>query len=96
MAQALNFDKALQKALCERLRGYSWFQRWQADKHSIVDVAGFKGRKLTEDQIEGRSPSVVVEVELKKDNPVENVVKIWNWGEDRNKNSKRISFVHAF
>jgi hypothetical protein len=40
-------------------------------------------------------PRVLVEVELKKDNPVENVVKIWLWA-DRRKNKKPILFLHAF
>jgi hypothetical protein len=50
-----------------------------------VDVAGLKGK----------SPRVLVEVELKKDNPVENVVKIWRWANGE-KNRKHILFIHAF
>jgi hypothetical protein len=38
---------------------------------------------------------VLVEVELKKDNPVENVVKIWRWAHE-NKIRMPILFVQAF
>ena len=97
MAQALNFDEKLQQALCDRTNGYTWVPAWRADKRSIVDVAGFEGEGFDRDELKGKIPSVLVEVELKKDNPVENVVKIWRWA-DRNKNkkAKRITFLHAF
>jgi hypothetical protein len=96
MTQALNFDEKLQQALTDRTRGYTWVQPWRADKRSIVDVAGFKGEALDGDELKGKIPCVLVEVELKKDNPVENVVKIWHWAARRHKNAKRILFLHAF
>ncbi|HYL87017.1 MAG TPA: hypothetical protein VE263_22530 [Candidatus Angelobacter sp.] len=96
MAQALIFDKKLKQALDDSTRGYTWVQPWRADKRSIVDVAGFEGEGLDGDELEGKTPCVLVEVELKKDNPVENVVKIWHWAADRNRKAKRILFLHAF
>jgi hypothetical protein len=96
MAMALNFDEKLQEALSRRAPEYTWVQPWRADKRSIVDVAGFKGRKLDKNKLDGKIPSVLVEVELKKDNPVENVVKIWHWGAARDKKATRILFLHAF
>jgi len=98
MAQALNFDKKLQQALKIRTRGYTWVPAWHADKRSIVDVAGFEGEDLKGDDLKGKIPCVLVEVELKKDNPVENVVKIWHWADcdKRNKKVRRILFLHAF
>ena len=45
--------------------------------------------------MEGEFPRVVVEVEIKKDNPVENLVKIWRWATDE-KMTGRIFFIQAF
>jgi hypothetical protein len=97
MAQALNFDKKLRQALKDRTHGYTWVRAWRADERSIVDVAGFEGEWL-EDELEGKTPCVLVEVELKKDNPAENVVRIWRWADrnKRDKKAKRILFLHAF
>ncbi len=64
---------------------YKWVTAWFADARSKVDVAGLKGK----------IPCVLVEVELKKDNPVENVVKIWRWA-DHKRVAKRVLFLHAF
>ena len=85
MAYAPNFDKKLKQTLDKVAPKYNWMTAWHADRRSTVDVAGLKGK----------DPSVLVEVELKKDNPVENVVKIWLWAKDKKK-TKRILFFQAF
>lgn len=85
MAYSLNFDETLRKTLAELAPEYTWEAGWVADERSRVDVAG----------LNGKIPRVLVEVELKKDNPVENVVKIWRWAA-RSKKRKTIVFFHAF
>jgi len=52
----------------------------------FVDVVGMVGPR--------KHPSVLVEVELHREDPVSNVVKIWKWAED-NKPGKTV-FFHAF
>jgi hypothetical protein len=83
----MSYAKQFERKLCRALKGttskkYCWFTGHPLDRHSIVDVAGL---------IDG-IPSVLVEVELKKDNPVENVVKIWGWA----RSTKPISTARLF
>lgn len=85
MAYSLNFDDKLKEALEEAAPQYQWDTGWNADERSRVDVVGMKAS----------AARVLVEVELKKDNPVENVVKIWNWAKDKRK-THPILFVQAF
>src|ERR1700756_3195618 len=60
---------------------------WSADGHRWkVGVAGLSKHG---------EPRVLIEVELKKDNPVENVVKIWRWARNEKK-KPRILFLQAF
>jgi hypothetical protein len=63
MSYALNFDqkvaKPLEKLLPEK-RGYRWVPGWSVDKRSKLDVFGLKAN----------IPAFLIEVELKKDNPV--------------------------
>lgn len=84
MAYAQNFEQRVRDALGQA-GGYQWETNWPADKRSRVDVAGLKHR----------IPDVLVEIELKKDNPVENVVKIWRWA-SKERRRKGILFIHAF
>ena len=85
MAFAPGFDKHLRRALENKLSAYKWIAgcraedidrgkgtaiqeratRERADQRWMVDVAGLPKKK--------GAPVVLVEVELKKDNPVENV-----------------------
>jgi len=86
MAFALNFDEKLCQRLNELAPKYHWEAGWSAKGEGWrVDIAG-----LTD-----KIPRVLVEVELKKDNPVENVVKIWRWA-SQEKKTKPILFLHAF
>jgi hypothetical protein len=88
MAFAPNFDKSMKKVLEEKAPEYEWKSGWSAPgEHWKVDVAGFKKN--------GSRSVILVEVELKRDDPVGNVVKIWRWARD-GKNTQRILFVHAF
>src|SRR5215510_171248 len=68
MAYALNFDKRLKQSL-KHLDAYEWVPGWHLDPRSKVDVTG----------LQRGVPRVLIEIELKKDNPVENVVKVWRW-----------------
>jgi hypothetical protein len=81
-----NFDRKLQQTLNEEAPEYEWRRGWSADgERWKVDVAGLKKE----------SPRVLVEVELRKDNPVENVVKIWRWAANE-KSREHMLFIHAF
>ena len=87
MAFAPNFDKHLKRKLTEKAPKYQWKTGWSADGHRWkVDVAVLSKRS---------EPRVLIEVELKKDNPVENVVKIWRWAKNEKK-KQRILFLQAF
>ena len=60
--------------------------RLAANGRDFVDVAGrFESAKL---------PTILVEVELHREDPVSNVVKIWKWASD-NKTGD-VLFFHAF
>ncbi len=87
MAFALNFDQKVKNTLegMPLLRQYKWVTGWCADERSKVDIAGLKNGIVR----------VLVEIELKKDNPVENVVKVWRWAA-RRRNNNKVLFVHAF
>ena len=84
MAYSINFERRLQRSLEKALPGCEWETEKKIDNRSNVDVAG---------SVDGRL--VLVEVELKKDNPVENTVKIWHWRE-RDKTRRPILFIQAF
>jgi len=89
MAFATNFDRYLMKSLMEeKLPGYKWETGWAPRRQPWkVDLAG--------DPRPDRKPLVLIETELKKDNPVENVVKVWRWAKNV-KYSGRILFIHVF
>jgi len=87
MAFATNFDKYLKKGLDKKAPQFDWTRGWSAERQRWkVDVAGHPTNG---------GPLVLIEVELKKDNPVENVVKIWRWAKEEKK-SQRILFLQAF
>lgn len=87
MAFALNFDNRLKRRLDEEAPSCEWKAGWSAEgERWRVDVGGVRKKD---------SLLILVEVELKRQNPVGNVVKIWRWARDK-KISKRILFLHAF
>lgn len=85
MSFAGNFETKLRGTLAEIAPQYDWVSGWPADERSKVDVAGLRNGV----------PAVLVEVELKKDNPVENVVKIWRCASEK-RITTPLLFVHAF
>ena len=91
MTYSLNFDEKLAKALNREAKDYKWDRGRPVNGKSTVDgtvdVAG--------SPLKAQFPRVYVEVELKKDNPVENVVKVWRFAANK-KNRDRILFVQAF
>jgi hypothetical protein len=88
MAYAPNFDKHMKRYLEKHAREFKWKLGWSApDTRWRVDLVGYKKNV--------HYPFVLVEVELKRDDPVGNVVKIWQWAHD-SKNKHRILFVQAF
>jgi hypothetical protein len=87
MAYAPNFDKYLKRGLDEKAPQYAWKAGWGPDRERWkVDVAGVPKKS---------GALILIEVELKKDNPVENVVKVWRWASDA-KYKRRILFLHVF
>jgi hypothetical protein len=82
---SINFESKLVEALNRVASEYSWDTEWPVDESSRVDVVGLLGEV----------PKVLVEVELKKDNPVENVVKVWRWAK-ATKHTEPILFIQAF
>ena len=85
MAFAPNFDRYLKRGLDDELKGYAWVTGWSEKGQSWkVDVGGSPKKSSR--------PHILIEVELKKDNPVENVVKIWRWAREKKKN-QRILFI---
>ena len=88
MAYAPNFDKHLKKYLEIHAPKLKRCSGWSAPKTRWkVDLVGFKSNAVR--------PSILVEVELKRDDPVGNVVKIWQWAQEQ-KSTRQILFVHAF
>ncbi|MBI1749203.1 MAG: hypothetical protein HY234_05200 [Acidobacteria bacterium] len=88
MAFAPNFDENMKKVLDKKAPEYKWIPGWHPKgERWKVDVAGLPKR--------GGRPLVLVEAELKRDDPVGNVVKVWRWARDGN-NTQRILFVQAF
>ena len=90
MAFAPNFDRHLREYLDTHAREYQWKSGWSArDTRWKVDVVGHKKGS------DPKRPSVLIEAELKRDDPLGNVVKVWRWAHDT-KNKRPILFVHAF
>jgi hypothetical protein len=90
VAYSLGFDKNVERELNKIEKKYVWERGCKVDRRSRVDIAGFRKPRAKHDP-----PRIIVEVELKKDNPVENVAKIWRWA-TKKKNRNRILFVQAF
>src|SRR6266481_9216127 len=88
MAYAPNFDKHLKKYLEIHAPKLKWCSGWSAPKTRWkVDLVGFKSNAVR--------PSILVEVELKRDDPVGNVVKIWQWAKQQ-KIKNQIVMFQAF
>jgi hypothetical protein len=70
--------------LNEKAKQYDWKVDWAADgERWLVDVAGVPRK---------RGPWILIEVELKRDDPVGNVVKIWKWSKENNITEKIMLF----
>lgn len=86
MAFATNFDKQMKAALDENLCKLKWVLGWHPEgQRWRVDLAG----------LDGEVPRVLIEAELKKDDPAANVIKIWQWAREQ-RNAEPILFVHGF
>jgi len=86
MAFATNFDKHMKAELEERLPEYKWEMGWHLEgEGGKVDLVGLKKNQ----------PQVFVEVELKRDDPAANVIKVWRWALDQNR-ARPVLFVQGF
>jgi len=73
--------------LHEKAKDYDWEVDWAADGEKwLVDVSGIP---------RNGGPWILIEVELKRDDPVGNVVKIWKWSKEK-KISDQIILFQAF
>jgi hypothetical protein len=73
----------MKAVLKQKEPGHSWKVDWPADGEKwLVDVAG----------IPKKGPWILVEVELKRDDPVGNVVKVWQWAKQRKIKNKIVLF----
>jgi hypothetical protein len=84
---SINFSEDMKRVLVKEAPGYDWKVDWQAEREKwLVDVAGIPRKG---------GPWILIEVELKRDDPVGNVVKIWQWAKQR-KIKTRIILFQAF
>jgi len=91
--RATEFSKDLRNALeshkdfAKKISVHKWVKNWSLPNYGeTVDVAGLR----RDDR-----PVILIEVELLREDPASNVVKIWKWAKD-----KRVSgafvLIHAF
>ena len=88
MKFAQHFDNEMKKSLEESVPELKWKRGWRPKGvgQVEVDLAGLD---------EGGHACVIIEAELKKDDPAANVIKIWRWAVGQ-KNTKPILFVQGF
>jgi hypothetical protein len=87
MTLSINFSKDMKRVLEKKAPGYTWQVDWPADgQRWLVDVAGIP---------QTHGSWILIEVELKRDDPVGNVVKIWQWAKENNIRDK-IVLLQAF
>ena len=86
MAYSLNFDRKMKRVLGEQIPNLKWKVGWGPKGYRWkVDIAGLKDDK----------PVILIEAELKKEDPAANVIKVWRWAIEQ-KNKKRIHFIQGF
>lgn len=92
--RATAFSRDLQRKLSRREKFNNrmgvkyWRMNWPLPNttHETVDVAGIR---------DDGSPAVLIEAELLRDDPANNVVKVWKWAE-KNERRQRFLFLQAF
>jgi hypothetical protein len=81
---SINFSKDMALVLRKKAKDYDWKVDWRADgERSLVDVAGIH---------RNGGPWILIEVELKRDDPVGNVAKIWQWTKQRKIKTQIVMF----
>jgi len=89
---ATQFSEDLAKMLMGRKRhrkkfgGLVWKKNWTLDGGGTVDVAGIDSQNRA---------LVLIEAELRREDPASNVVKIWKWAHDK-KFRRGCLFIHCF
>lgn len=87
MTLSINFSNDMARVLRKKAKEYEWEVDWPADgERWLVDVAGIPSNG---------GPWILIEVELKRDDPVGNVVKVWKWSKEQ-KISNQIVLFQAF
>jgi hypothetical protein len=81
---SINFSNDMARVLREKAPEYNWKVDWPADgERWLVDVAGIHRKG---------GPWILIEVELKRDDPVGNVVKIWRWTKQQKIKTRLVMF----
>lgn len=91
MSLAARFDQDLRKKLTESDSGYTWQRQYRLPGHNreAVDLAGTPNRKSREARI------VLIESELRREDPASNVLKIWERVR-QGKFSNGVIFIQGF
>jgi hypothetical protein len=76
MAFSTNFDRNVKNVLVKKAPEYEWKLGWSPNQPWKVDVAGCPKK--------GDRRLVSIEIELKRDGPLGNVVKVWHWARRAN------------
>ena len=84
MTLSINFSNDMLRVLRKKEDKYEWQVDWPADgERWLVDVGGIP---------RDNSPWILIEVELKRDDPVGNVVKILQWAKGKRVRNRIILF----
>ena len=88
MKLADEFSRDVRRALKGRFSELEWRVNWRPRgiRYESVDVVALHG---------DGTPVLLLEVELKRQDPVSNLVKIWKWF-DEGKFGQKVTFVQAF
>jgi len=94
--RATEFSKDLKRALekhmsfMRRSGIVEWKKEWKPEgvRHGGVDLAGLNRKEQA---------VILIEAELRRDDPAGNILKVWMWARKRSRNlSRRFVFLQAF
>jgi hypothetical protein len=91
--RATEFSNDLKRFLDEhkifnKKHNLSWERNGMSNEEKVgtVDVVGYTGK----------TPRIIIEAELLREDPASNVVKVWNWAARSKKKPKNILMIQAF
>src|SRR5713226_2791922 len=91
MSRSSNFCSDLCEALQQRIDSHKWSAEWKplGGSRESVDVAGLPNEDATNNRV------ILVEIELRREDPASNIIKIWEWFH-KGKLPKAIVFFQGF